>query len=152
MRLLTAIFIMAHFCAVAQQAEPVLFNEKSYDFGEITEEGGKAVHDFMFTNNTGQVIKILSVQASCGCTTPGWTKEPVLPGNKAFVKASFDPKGRPGYFNKSLTVTTDFDGNQISLQIRGQVVSKKTNVGIADYPAENGSLRFKFISFPLGKI
>ena len=152
MRLLTTIFIMAHFTAVAQQAEPILFNEKSYDFGEITEEGGKAEHDFMFTNNTGQVIKILSVQASCGCTTPGWTKAPVLPGNKAFVKASFDPKGRPGYFNKSLTVTTDFDGNPISLQIRGQVVGKKTNVGLADYPAENGNLRFKFNSFPLGKI
>src|SRR6185295_15540819 len=137
MRLLTTIFIMAHFAAVAQQAEPILFNEKSYDFGEITEDAGNVVHDFMFTNNTGRVIKILSVQASCGCTTPGWTKEPVSPGGTAFVKASFDPKGRPGYFNKSLTVTTDFDGNSISLQIKGQVVAKKREVSLNDYPVEN---------------
>jgi hypothetical protein len=143
---------MAHFTAVAQQAEPILFNEKTYDFGEIAEEGGNAEHQFMFTNNTGRVIKILSVQASCGCTTPGWTKEPVLPGHTAIVKTSFDPKGRPGYFTKSLTVTTDFDGNSIALQIRGQVVGKKVNVGLTDYPSENGSLRFKFNSFPLGKI
>src|SRR5258708_3114371 len=152
MRLLTTIFILAHFTAVAQQAEPVLFNEKTYDFGEITEDGGKAEHQFMFTNNTGRVIKILSVQASCGCTTPGWTKEPVSPGSTAFVKASYDPKGRPGYFNKSLTVTTDFDGNTIELQIKGQVVNKKSDVGLTDYPVVNGSLRFKFNSFPLGKI
>jgi hypothetical protein len=153
MRLLKTIFIIVHFtAAVAQQAEPILFTEKTYDFGEIIEAGGNAEHQFLFTNNTGRVIRILSVQASCGCTTPGWTKEPVLPGNTAFVKASFDPKGRPGYFNKSLTVTTDFDGNPISLQIRGQVVGKKTDVGPTDYPSENGSLRFKFNSFPLGKI
>src|SRR5258706_3910865 len=152
MRLLTTFFIMAQFTAVAQLAEPILFSEKSYDFGEIIEEGGKAEHQFMFTNNTGRVIKILSVQASCGCTTPAWTKEPILPGNTAFIKASFDPKGRPGYFNKSLTVTTDFDGDPIALQIKGQVVAKKIDVGLADYPAEKGSLRFKFNSFPLGKI
>ncbi len=152
MRLLTTFFIMAQFTAVAQLAEPILFSEKSYDFGEIMEEGGKAEHQFMFTNNTGRVIKVLSVQASCGCTTPGWTKEPISPGQTGFVKASFDPKGRPGYFNKSLTVTTDFDGNPIALQIRGQVAGNKTAAGLADYPSENGNLRFKFNSFPLGKI
>jgi hypothetical protein len=49
-------------------------------------------------------------------------------------------------------VTTDFDGNAISLQIKGQVVNKKSEVGLTDYPVVSGSLRFKFNSFPLGKI
>ena len=152
MRLLTSLLILAHFGAAAQQVEPILFSEKTHDFGEITEVGGPAGHDFLFTNNTGRVIRILSVQTSCGCTTPAWTKDPVQPGKTGFVKASFDPKGRPGYFNKSLTVMTDFDGNPIALQIKGQVVGKRTEADSADYPAQIGNLRFKFNSFNLGKI
>ncbi len=152
MRLLTSIFILIYTSIATQQAEPVLFDEKTYDFGEIAEEGGSADHDFVFINNTGRVIKILSVQASCGCTTPGWTREPVLAGKKGLVRASFDPRGRPGYFNKSLTVTTDFDGNAITLQLKGQVISKKPDVATVDYPAANGSLRLKYNSFNVGKI
>ena len=151
MRLLTSLLILAHFGVGAQQVEPVLFSEKAYDFGEITEDGGHAEHDFQFTNNTGQSIKILSVQVSCGCTTPDWTKYPVQSGKTGFIKASFDPKGRPGYFNKSLTVTPDFGANPITLQIKGQVVSKRA-ADPKEYPAQNGSLRFKFNSFNLGKI
>ncbi len=152
MRSLSSLLILVCFGAAAQQAEPIRFPEKTYDFGEITEEGGHADHDFLFTNNSGRVIRILSVQASCGCTTPDWSKDAIQPGKTGFIKASFDPKGRPGYFNKSLTVMTDFDGNPMALQIKGQVVIKKTEITSTDFPAQNGNLRFKFNALNLGKI
>ncbi len=82
---------------------------------------GPAIHEFTFINNSSRAIKILKVQASCGCTTPDWSKDPIAPGKSGFIQASFNPVGRPGYFNKSLTVTTDFDSNPIILQIKGQV-------------------------------
>ena len=62
------------------------------------------------------------MQASCGCTTPDWSKEPIAPGKKGFVKASYNPAGRPGNFNKSVTVTSN-QGTQV-LYIKGQVVPK----------------------------
>jgi len=135
----------------AQQAEPLLFREKTHDFGEVLETGGSVDYEFTFTNNAGRTIKILSVVASCGCTTPDWTKEPIGVGKTGFVKVSFDPRGKPGYFNKSLTVTTDLDGNAITLLIKGQVVAAAKSAE-DHYPAENGNLRLKNNSFNLGKI
>lgn len=137
--------------AYGQLSEPLQFTEKTHDFGEIIEADGAAVYEFTFTNNSVRPVKILTVQASCGCTTPGWSKEPIAIGKNGFIKASFDPKGRPGYFNKTLTVTTDHDRNPIVLQIKGMVVDKRSDK-TTTLTAANGALRFKNSSFNLGKL
>ncbi len=150
MRALSFYLLLISALAYGQQAEPVLFRERSFDFGDVQIGGGTVEHEFQFTNNSPRPVRIVSVQASCGCTTPGWTKDAVPPQGTGFVKASFDPKGRPGYFNKSLTVTTDYDGNAITLQIKGEVTEGSGEA--VDFPAANGSLRLKYNSFSLGKI
>jgi hypothetical protein len=137
--------------AAGQQADQLIFREKIYDFGNIEEAKGLADHEFIFTNNAGRPVKILSVHASCGCTTPGWSQSPVPPGKTGFIKASFDPKGRPGYFNKSLTITTDLDANPIILEIKGQVVDKVNTVA-GDFPVPNGNLYFKTKAINMGTI
>jgi hypothetical protein len=135
----------------AQIAEPLFFKEKIHDFGELLEQKGRADYEFVFTNNSSRPVTLLSVQASCGCTTPGWTKEPVLPGKSGYIKVSFDPKGRPGYFNKTLTVMTDLSSSPILLQIKGNVVDKLT-VKDENLTAMNGNLRLKNSSFNVGKV
>ncbi len=143
--------VLMHGPAQAQLTEPLIFKEKIHDFGELIESAGSVEYEFNFTNSSGRPVKIISVQASCGCTTPGWSTAPVVAGEKGFIKASFDPKGRPGYFNKTLTVTTDFDRNPIVLQIKGSVVDRQlaTNESL---PAINGNLRLAANSFNMGKI
>src|SRR5260221_13930486 len=101
LKLSIIILVASHF-AFAQLAEPLYFREKIHDFGDIKEEGGPAVFEFTITNRSTRPVSILSVKPSCGCTTPDWTREQIAPGGTGFVKASFDPKGRPGYFNKTL--------------------------------------------------
>ena len=152
MRQLLIILAFIPSALLAQQAEPVIFPEKIHDFGEISETAGHVEYDFTFTNNSGRPMKILQVQPSCGCTTSGWTKDLIPAGGSGFVKASFDPKGRPGYFNKSLTVTTDADALPIVLQIKGQVGSKSQMASGAEYPVERGNLRLKVNSFNLDKV
>ncbi|MBK5277973.1 MAG: DUF1573 domain-containing protein, partial [Bacteroidia bacterium] len=115
-------------------------------------DSGAADHEFRFTNNSSRTIRIISVEASCGCTTPGWSTDPIPNGKEGFVKVSYNPKGRPGYFNKSLTVTTDFDGSPVTLQIKGQVVNAKTLSARGELPVENGNLKLKSNSFNLGKV
>lgn len=150
-KLILAALVMLNIPAWSQQAEPLIFREKTYDFGEIDEGKGNTDYEFVFTNNSGRPVKILSVQASCGCTTPGWTSSAISQGKTGFIKVSFDPKGRPGYFNKSLTVLTDLDANPVILQIKGQVVGQVTPE-TDDYPAALGNLRFKTRSFNMGTI
>src|SRR3954462_8253240 len=86
----------------SQQAKQLQFKEEIFDFGKVVEDKGPVTHEFVFTNNSSRPVKVLTVQASCGCTTPGWSKEAVEPGKTGFIQASYNPKGRPGFFNKSL--------------------------------------------------
>lgn len=51
-----------------------------HDYGSIKEEVEVAVSEFEFTNTGKSPVVIQRVIASCGCTTPSYTREPVLPG------------------------------------------------------------------------
>lgn len=99
------------------------FNEMTHDFGTVV-EGNVASHEFEFTNTGDQPIIISNVRASCGCTTPFWTKEPVLPGQKGKIKASYNSKGRPGAFNKTITITSNSTEPSKRLTIKGNVERK----------------------------
>jgi len=111
--------------AFAQQKEPFLvFDNETFNFGTIQEEGGQATHKYIFTNTGSMPLIIKEVKPSCGCTTPDWTKEPVLPGNKGFVAAIYNPAGRPGPFNKTVTVTSNATNNPVVLKFNGTVTPK----------------------------
>ncbi|KAA9332779.1 DUF1573 domain-containing protein [Adhaeribacter soli] len=99
------------------------FEGESHDFQKVT-EGTLATHEFRFKNTGNQPVVISQVQASCGCTTPDWTKEPILPGKSGFVKAAYNSNGRPGAFNKSITVTSNAAEPTKVLTIKGDVISK----------------------------
>lgn len=131
-----------------QQVSSLVFRESIHDFGEIEEEKGKVNCDFVFTNTSALPVKIISVEASCGCTTPGWSQNPIQPGKTGYIKASFEPRGRPGYFNKSLSVTTDSDPTPVLLQIRGNVRSGLAQVKtVLDGQFGNLSVESKTLNF-----
>jgi hypothetical protein len=155
-RMIKRFFIGITLCffvisAFSQQNKSIKFDQETHDFGTIAEEKGSVTHEFTFTNNSARPVKILNVQPSCGCTTPGWTKEPIEPGKTGIVKASFNPQGRPGFFTKSLTVTTDLEASPIILQIKGQVTNDGQNMA-GDFSIVNGALKFRTSSFNLGKV
>jgi hypothetical protein len=102
----------------------IKFDEESHDFGTF-DEGKIAEHTFTFTNKTGKVVTITSVQASCGCTTPSWTKEPIVANGQGKITASYNSEGRPGAFSKSITVLLTAEGDNpesFMLTIKGTVV------------------------------
>lgn len=121
------IILLTLACAVftvakAQTADTIVkFDEQIHNFGDIP-QGVPATYSFEFTNAGDTPITITSVQASCGCTTPGWTREPVAPGEKGFVKATYNAATQ-GNFDKSLTVKTDSNPATIVLRIRGKVAA-----------------------------
>jgi len=125
----------------SQTLDPfVSFDKTVHDFGTIKEENGKATHNFEFTNTGGKPLIISQVRASCGCTAPNWSKEPILPGKRGFVSATYDPTSRPGPFNKTLTVISNATAPNKVLQIKGDVVPKPKTIE-DEYRYGMGSIR-----------
>jgi len=110
--------------AVFAQGE-LKFKTDNHDFGTV-EEGVQASYKFEFTNVGKEPVVISNVQASCGCTTPSWTKEPVLPGKTGEITASYNSSGRPGAFNKTVTVTSNAVNPSQVLTLKGVVNAKPT--------------------------
>ncbi len=61
-------------------------------------------------------LVIERVQPSCGCTAPDWTKEPIAPGKTGMVKATYGTQGRPGHFEKTMTVFTNAGTKLVSFK------------------------------------
>ena len=69
---------------------------------------------------------ITSAQASCGCTTPEWSKDPIMPGAKSVIKVGYNTSGRPGAFTKTITVVSNAENGTVILTIKGNVTPKAT--------------------------
>jgi hypothetical protein len=108
---------------MAQNFDGVLFKKIKNDFGDIKEEIGDATCVFSFKNISQSPIIIDRVETSCGCTTPGYTKTEILPGDTGFIKAIYGARGRPGGFHKYLYVYFKGKPNYISLAIEGNVIA-----------------------------
>lgn len=127
------------------------FEKVDHDFGEIKEESGSAEFTFHFKNTGQESIRITGVKASCGCTTPGWTNEEVMPGDSGYVKAKYNPRNRPGKFRKSLRISTTDASSNMTLYISGFVKPKpKTPEQL--YPVNLGLFRLKYRGMNMGKI
>lgn len=113
--------LLATGMATAQQKAIISVDNTSHDFGVIKEADGKVSHTFKITNTGDAPLVITRVIASCGCTTPEWTKEPIAPGKTGEVKITYDPKDRPGPFTKSISVYSNGKTGSYILTIRGDV-------------------------------
>jgi hypothetical protein len=106
----------------------VQFAETQHDFSTFKEEAGRQTYDFVLTNTGTLPLVIQNVVASCGCTTPEWTRQPIPAGAKGKVTAIYDPKDRPGQFNKTLSVYTNTKPEVTVLVIKGEVIPHEKTI------------------------
>ncbi|MEZ5069825.1 MAG: DUF1573 domain-containing protein [Bacteroidales bacterium] len=136
----------------AQTVEPkISFEEKLHNFGNFKETDGKVTHEFEFVNTGSSDLIIQNVSTSCGCTAPSWTREPVPPGGKGQVSATYNPAGRPGPFQKYITVVSNGNPGSVRLTIQGEVEPKPRTVE-DDYRYEMGPLRLKSNHMAFGNV
>ncbi len=135
--------LIAATAMLASNAQPkITWTDSKVDFGDIKEADGPATHRFEFTNTGTEPLVITSVKPSCGCTTSDYTKEPVMPNGKGFVSATYNPQGRPGPFNKSITVTTNCNPETSTIRFTGKVIEREKT--LADlHPRKIGSLNLE---------
>ncbi|MGR3810821.1 DUF1573 domain-containing protein [Jiulongibacter sp. NS-SX5] len=114
------------FFAAASYAQGVLkFETESHDFGTL-EEGPVATYTFKVTNTGSAPVVISRAMASCGCTTPEWSKDPIMPGATSEIKVGYNTSGRPGAFKKTITVTSNAENSTVILRINGKVNPKSS--------------------------
>lgn len=139
--------------AVAMMAqEPVITFEKTeHDFGKINEDGGRVSVDFVFKNEGMSPLVLSNVRASCGCTTPTWTKEPIEPGQTGSITVTYNPNGRPGRFQKTVTITSNATEPTTKVYIKGEVIPKSAQP-VNKYTIAVGALSMKEKTLNLGTI
>ena len=129
MKTLAVIFSFFTICsmaALAQEVKPadptIVFDKVEHNYGDI-EYGGDGMCTFTFTNKGTEPIMLTSVNASCGCTAPNWSREPIKPGETGEVKVKYNTN-IVGAFNKSVTVSSTGQPAQYVLRIKGNVKPK----------------------------
>lgn len=114
--------LLATGVASAQKKAVISAEKTTHDFEQIKEADGKASATFIVKNTGDAPLVITRVIASCGCTTPEWTKEPIAPGQTGDIKITYDPKDRPGPFSKTISVYSNGKTGSFILTIRGEVI------------------------------
>lgn len=123
--------------AEQQESASVKFDTQNWNFGDVEESGGNVTHVFTFTNISPRPVVVLDVSASCGCTSPSFSRKPVMPGAKGEISVVFDPINRPGRFSKGVSVRLS-SNERVSLNIEGNVIPRERSVEEL-YPFEVGA-------------
>lgn len=135
--------------AIAQPTMKV--SEETHEFGEVV-EGKMASYEFQVTNTGNQPLIISNVQPSCGCTSPHWTKEPIMPGKTGTIKATYNSAGRPGVFNKSLTVVSNAANGSKVLYIKGNVIKKEDKVYTEEQRKNSAKIIIEKPAYKVGRL
>src|SRR5450432_1693342 len=129
-KIITLIMVMAGFLyADAQNTatvaavttapeDPLQLKEAEHDFTKIP-QGKPVYHNFEIVNTGKTELKLDNVQASCGCTTPEWSHDPIAPGATAKIKIGFNAASE-GYFEKNITITYNTTQTKM-IKIKGTV-------------------------------
>ena len=105
----------------------ITFGHLEYDYGSIY-KGADGSCEFKFQNTGKEALILSNVHASCGCTIPSWTKEPVLQGKDGIIKVTYNTN-RIGQISKTITVESNAKNTPVILHIKGVVL---------DVPGSNG--------------
>lgn len=109
----------------------IVFADKGvHDFGTI-EEGQVVEKEFKFKNDGQFPLIINNIQASCGCTTPEWPRQPIEPGQESAIKVQFNSTGKHGVQNKTVTVYANTEPAYTELAFKVMVTPKNESAKAA---------------------
>src|SRR5262245_14778693 len=107
-KFLALVVLMTSFLFAGAQTSPetqdvLKLKETEHDFGKIP-QGKPVYYTFQITNTGQQPLKLDDVHASCGCTTPEWSREPIAAGATAQIKVGYNAAAE-NYFEKFISIT-----------------------------------------------
>ena len=80
----------------------IKINTEKFDFGKI-KQSVPVTTFFEVTNISNKPVVLETVTASCGCTTPKYSKEPIMPGAKTKIEVGYNAAAL-NHFEKDVTI------------------------------------------------
>ncbi len=106
------------------QGPMIVFEKTTHDYGTVP-VGSNGDCVFKFKNTGNEPLILMQVTPSCGCTTPTWSSEPIMPGKEGSIPVTYTHMNNVGSFSKTITVRSNSVTNgTILLTITGNIIEK----------------------------
>ena len=113
--------------------ETLKLKQTEHDFSKIP-QGKPVYYSFEIVNTGSTPLKLDNVSATCGCTTPEWSRDPIAPGATALIKVGYNAAAE-GAFEKFITITYNTSQSK-QLKIKGTVWKAPTGSAPANASVE----------------
>ncbi len=108
--------------SAAENYAEIKFDTLRCNLGVFPEGDAVRKCSFKFTNTGTAPLIINQAFASCGCTVPSFTKDPIKPGGTGSIDVTYDGTGRTaGRFAKTITVRSNAKTQVVRLRIEGEM-------------------------------
>ena len=116
--------LLSFFIFQFAHAEKEKVDPNQWDFGKV-KQGTVLKHDFILKNETSDILGIVNIHNSCGCTVSESDKKSLLPQGSTTIKVTFNSHGYSGSVTQFVYVHTDnTDLAVIKFTIKAQVVKE----------------------------
>lgn len=150
LKVIIAIVLCCLFSPVFSQ--PIInFDKTEVDLGMMEENDPPKTVTFNLKNVGTQPLIISDISTSCGCILSEYSQKPIRKDSSISLKITVNPKNRPGYFNKTITVTSNTTPDVNLLIVKGVVRATPRHPQV-EYPVKRGSLRFVGNGFNIGTV
>jgi hypothetical protein len=108
----------ANGTALHRPGEVLELRENAHNFGKIP-QGRPATYTFEIVNTGTTPLLLDNVHASCGCTTPEWSRAAIPAGGVAEIRVGYNAYAE-GSFTKTVTIVYNTNQTKV-LTITGEV-------------------------------
>lgn len=115
-------FLLITYFLVFSTTSIAWTDDTTHDFGDLILKE-TYFHEFNFQNVGEEPIRIDNIRASCGCTIPDWTRDPIQPDSMASIRVQLVPN-RTGYIRKPIKVYFSGQRNAEKLYLEAYVERK----------------------------
>jgi hypothetical protein len=148
----SALVFIFSFVVIYIQAQPIISFEKTeLDIGIVSENDEVMIVPIPVKNKGDQPLIITDVSTSCGCMLVEYSSKPIPKDSSIVLKVKINPNNRPGYFSKTVSITSNTKPDINLIMIKGVVNARPRNPSV-EYPIKRGNLRFLGSGFNIGAI
>lgn len=106
--------------AGAENYAEIKFDTLRVNLGKFPSSSPVRKCQYTFTNVGSAPLIINQAIASCGCTVPNYSKQPIKPGERGVIDVTYDGTDKiAGHFLKTITIRSNAKNEVVRLSLEG---------------------------------